>query len=500
MKRLTAINPLFFAAILSLPMIILQACSTADNPQNWYEGNGPVIPHDDFPGDCSLCHEGNDWSEVRLDFEFDHLEKTGVALEGAHAQAQCLRCHNDRGPVATFAAAGCAGCHEDVHLTQLGRNCESCHGQETWQPQGQIEAHNMTRFPLVGAHAAASCFRCHPGSEVGLFNPTDTACEACHGDLAANVTAPNHLAQGWVSNCQDCHMATTWRSVGGFGHDDWPLSGAHAAADCLDCHSSGQFTALSTTCFSCHDAEFLGTTDPDHVAKGFATTCQDCHGTSTWQGAIFNHAGISNGCVTCHLTDFQATTNPDHVASGYQTDCEDCHGTVTWEGANFNHVGIVDSCVTCHLDTYQATNDPAHQANGIPTTCEDCHSTDTWLGANFDHNGISSSCVTCHLADYQGTTDPNHQTAGFPTTCVDCHDTVAWGNGTFNHSFPINSGKHSGFNCVECHTTGTTVFSCIDCHEHRQSEADSHHGPEVTGYQWNTAACYFCHPDGVAED
>ena len=32
-----------------------------------------------------------------------------VALRGAHAQAGCLLCHNDRGPVQQFAARGCGG-------------------------------------------------------------------------------------------------------------------------------------------------------------------------------------------------------------------------------------------------------------------------------------------------------------------------------------------------------------------------------------------------------
>jgi len=449
MNRFPVMNPFFAGILLCLPLIILQACSTTADPQGWWQGNGPVIPHDSFPGSCSTCHDGDDWSQVRDDFEFDHFEETGVALECAHQQAQCLRCHNDRGPVTSFAASGCAGCHEDVHLTQLGRNCESCHGQETWRPGGQIENHLATRFPLVGAHAATSCFRCHPGSEAGLFSPTDTACESCHGDLAATVTSPNHATQGWVSDCQECHMATSWNSVGGFGHDDWPLTGAHVGADCLSCHTSGQFTSLATDCYSCHDTEYLGTTDPDHAALSFSTACQECHGTSTWQGARFNHVGITSSCVTCHLSDYQGTTNPDHVAQGFQTDCEDCHTTSSWQGGAFNHAGVANGCVDCHLSEYQATSAPNHQQYGIPTNCENCHTTNQWS------------------------------------------------LGSFSHSFPISSGNHSGFQCIDCHTAATAPsFSCIDCHTHRQSEMNSEHSG-VGGYSWSSSACYSCHPNGT---
>ncbi|MEZ6021278.1 MAG: hypothetical protein R3F17_14660 [Planctomycetota bacterium] len=51
--------------------------------QGWWRGLGPVMPHDSFPADCSLCHLGGDWNTIRADFEFDHTAETGYALEGA---------------------------------------------------------------------------------------------------------------------------------------------------------------------------------------------------------------------------------------------------------------------------------------------------------------------------------------------------------------------------------------------------------------------------------
>ena len=98
------------AAVLSLV-----ACATGGkpaasaSPHTWWSGRGPVVPHDTFPADCELCHTSDDWHRVRADFAFDHGASTGVPLLGAHSGAECLRCHNDRGPVAAFAARGCAG-------------------------------------------------------------------------------------------------------------------------------------------------------------------------------------------------------------------------------------------------------------------------------------------------------------------------------------------------------------------------------------------------------
>jgi len=179
----------------------------------WWAGFGPVMPHDTFPGDCSLCHEGNDWQHVREDFSFDHEAETGVRLEGAHDRASCLRCHNDRGPVAVFASRGCAGCHEDIHKGQLGSTCKECHTQQSWQPFGQYELHQRTRFPLIGVHASTACHRCHPGAEVGRFVPTSVECVNCHQDDLARANNPNHFAFGWVDRCDRCHLPRTWNQA-----------------------------------------------------------------------------------------------------------------------------------------------------------------------------------------------------------------------------------------------------------------------------------------------
>ena len=436
---------------LGLALLTTLACVRGREdvpPQGWWDGLGPVIPHDKFPADCSLCHTGQGWQEIRDDFALDHAAETGYPLEGAHAAAQCLRCHNDRGPAADFAARGCGGCHEDVHLGQLGTNCEDCHEQPDWRPRGRISEHAKTRFPLMGAHAATACRACHPAAELGVFVPTDTECLSCHRDDLARAKDPDHLAQGWTDGCDRCHISTSWGGAA-FNHGWWPLTGAHGSASCKSCHSGGVYAGTDPACFSCHSAEYTGAADPDHVALNLPTACRQCHTTRGWKPADMDHSVLSGSCVSCHLADYQATTDPDH------------------------------------------------QALGIPTTCEDCHSTRNWRDANFDHAGIASGCVNCHLDDYQATTNPNHIAAGFPTTCEDCHDTVRWRNGTFDHDFPITSGKHKGFNCNRCHLNSSNYadFSCTHCHAHRKSEMDDEHDG-VSGYVWSSPACYTCHPDG----
>lgn len=208
------LRPGFLPLCLAL-VALLTACMMRQNAQRlpqhaWWRGQGPVVPHETFPADCKACHVGPTWQSLRDDFHFDHAAETGVPLAGAHASAQCLRCHNDRGPVADFAARGCGGCHEDIHIGTLGQGCAGCHQQDDWQPYGMAEMHNRTRFPLVGVHASTSCRRCHEGAEVGRFVPTDIECVSCHRDDLLRTDQPNHLGLNWVDNCNDCHLPTSW--------------------------------------------------------------------------------------------------------------------------------------------------------------------------------------------------------------------------------------------------------------------------------------------------
>jgi hypothetical protein len=245
--------------------------------QEWNSSRGPVVPHDRFPTDCSLCHVGTSWWEIREDFAFDHEGETGVPLLGAHATAECLRCHNDRGPAGRFAQRGCAGCHEDVHRGKLGKTCDKCHSEQDWMPERPIAEHNRTRFPLVGAHVATACYRCHPGAEVGNFDRTPTRCEDCHGDDVAQATNPDHLALGWIQDCQRCHRPTIWGD-GTFNHRFPINSGPHSGpAACVACHPNPN-NFNSFLCTGCHEE---GETAGDHdEVSGYvwsSPACYACH-------------------------------------------------------------------------------------------------------------------------------------------------------------------------------------------------------------------------------
>lgn len=213
-SRKFTIGAALLAWLLLMPVLGCVTQSPGDGSlHRWWSGLGPVLPHDTFPADCNICHVGRKWNELRDEFAFDHERETGHALAGAHADARCLRCHNDRGPVAVFQARGCVGCHEDVHESTLGKNCAECHSESTWHNRGMLARHNRTRFPLTGAHVATACHRCHEGAWVGKFRPVDTNCVTCHTADLRRAINPPHIALGYTDRCDRCHIPTRWNQA-----------------------------------------------------------------------------------------------------------------------------------------------------------------------------------------------------------------------------------------------------------------------------------------------
>jgi hypothetical protein len=268
--------------VVLLCVLVTLSCSMFRNiaPQNqWSERWGPMVPHTTFPGDCSLCHYPDRWDRLKEDFAFDHAIETGYPLVGGHAAAACLRCHNDRGPVQAYLARGCGGCHEDPHGSELGLDCTQCHVEYTWDPIGLVAEHNRTRFPLVASHALAPCESCHAGATVGDFRGAPVECHLCH-QREALLAQPNHVVNGWIRNCQDCHDVASWVSVN-FDHSAFPLVGGHAGVDCLRCHIGGRIQGTPTDCSTCHTNDYLAA--PNHVAGNFSTNCTDCHNTTAWK-------------------------------------------------------------------------------------------------------------------------------------------------------------------------------------------------------------------------
>jgi hypothetical protein len=406
-------------AALAPALLLLVAATCAvlrpdTPPQEWDDDWGPLVPHKTFPADCGICHVPERWDVLRADFSFDHAKETGFPLEGAHEGAACLRCHNDFGPVEEYVARGCAGCHLDVHRAELGSNCLECHNQRDWRPDGLVAEHARTRFPLVGAHIAAACEKCHERAPTGSYRGAPTRCELCHRDDLARAQSPDHAASGWTTSCERCHFPTGWNGAD-FAHAFFPLTGGHGGLACDRCHVGGDFRGLSRDCISCHLDDYQGA--PNHVSGNYSQNCLQCHTTATWEGARFDHsffplngghAGLA--CIRCHTT---GTTGP-----------------------------IPRDCVSCHSDDYQGA--PNHVSGNFPQQCDQCHTTARWEGATFNHRFPLTgrhdvACAECH---------PGGNTATF--TCFNCHGQAE----TDRDHDEVRNYRYDSAACYQCHPNG----------------------------------------------
>jgi hypothetical protein len=318
----------------------------------------------------------------------------------------------------------------------MGVDCARCHGARSFTDRGpMVRAHQLTSFPLTGSHAGLDCESCHPASPQGhlQFVGTRAECQNCHMPQYQSAKNPDHVAGNYPLECQNCHAATSWNGAR-FNHDAtaFPLTGAHRTTACASCHGDGVYAGKSTACITCHTTDY-NTAQPPHAAAGFAAAaCASCHNTTSFTTA-FDH----------NTTSFPLTGAHQSVA------CAGCHG------------------------------------DGV-------------------YAGKSTACQSCHMTDFTGAT-PNHGAAGFSAAaCASCHNTTQWPGATFAahdpQYFRIYSGRHNGrwADCSTCHTSPANfaVFTCLSCHPHdNKAQTDSSHSGR-SGYSYDSAACYRCHPRG----
>jgi len=416
-------------AVVPLASLGLAAFAAEKPPSRSAEE--PAYPHGEFQGDCSECHGDEGWKPARVSRKFDHAKRSGFTLNGAHASLRCEACHGTLD--FTQQRKVCASCHQDPHLGEFGPDCARCHTPRSFLDRaGMVRMHQLTRFPLAGAHAGLDCEGCHHLTSQGQlrFTSTGTECYACHKPDYDRTTGPAHVAAGLPTACATCHTTRSWLPST-FAHNTtaFLLTGAHVQTPCTNCHGSPWQNTLATDCYSCHRPAYDATAAPAHATGGIPTTCTSCHGTVAWQPASFAHAATAFPLTGAHV----------------QT-----------------------PCVNCHRSPWQ--------------------------------NTLATDCYSCHRPAYDATTDPAHAAAGFPVTCATCHSTSGWSGATFAHTwFPITSGRHSGLTCSTCHVVPTSyaTFSCVSGGCHSQSDTNGHHS-SVSGYRYDSAACYSCHPRGVA--
>jgi hypothetical protein len=384
---------------------------------------------------CSRCHTTQTWKITEM---LQRHQQTRFPLLGRHVTLDCQQCH---GEMTRYQYKGtpltCYGCHRvDYQKTKnpdhaaagFSTECSLCHKENAFA-WGTGFDHTLTSFPLVGAHRTTSCTSCHKTAD---FRNTPIQCVACHQPGYQSTTDPNHTAAQFPTTCQTCHTPAAWKpSV--FSHDNtsFPLTGAHRAVACKDCHVNNRYAGLSASCADCHLTDFRNSTSPNHTTLGFPQTCAQCHSTTSWRPATFDHSTTTfpltgthvttacaschvNGnyqlvyadCYQCHSADFAKPTNPNHVTAGFSHQCQTCHTTAVWKPSTFNHDAQ-------YFKIYSG------QHRGRWTQCTQCHPNPSSYS--------SFTCISCHEHDQTSTDGRHRSVSGYvysATSCYSCHKGV----------------------------------------------------------------------------
>lgn len=377
--------------------------------------------------DCEKCHQVSGWKPAS---GFDH-DKARFRLSGRHVRVACAKCHpavrarnkpSDPALRKTFTKfvdisfANCSACHSDPHRGSFGANCKRCHSTLDWKKIGASSFdHSVTRFPLLGLHNSVSCEKCHKPNQPrrGL---QFARCTDCHADKHDGQFADRKDG----SRCESCHDVSGFSpanfDVAEHNQTRYPLTGAHLAVPCYQCHfqefsgngSRQKFDFSNTSCDACHDDAHAG------------------------QFAVKVRLG---GCISCHQTESWQKTNFDHSTARFPLQgkhagvpCRQCHKLAPLgagiEGLLFRPMDM--TCKGCHQDLHLAQFEQEPEVK----TCGQCHQPLGWTQLLFRHNRDSRyrlrgahrqvACLKCHPVE-------NQEMAEFirfrplDSRCISCH-------------------------------------------------------------------------------
>jgi hypothetical protein len=306
-------------------------------------------------GECASCHTVAGFKPSK--FGLKEHAATDYPLQGKHAALHCAQCHIPKGNGTRYKIKfqNCTDCHRDPHAAQFAaapyfNRCEGCHNLQRFQPAAfTLARHQQTRFSLTGSHQAVACGDCHqPSPEFkpssAIYHWRNLACTECHADPHRGQfekLMQQAVNGGKPLGCEVCHSTKSWKEFSRFDHSKtaFPLLGSHLSTPCSACHQAADqqtapanvnFKAAPTQCEACHE-DIHGA----QFAKSGVTHCVECHNSSQWKPALFDH---------------DARTSFALGGAHRKVRCEGCHkstGTIAGKTVLF-YKPTPKECAACH--------------------------------------------------------------------------------------------------------------------------------------------------------
>jgi hypothetical protein len=290
-----------------------------------------------FGSNCTECHNENSFTTILNKERFDH-NQTNYPLQGAHIKVSCEKCHIGK-VTDPLKHNNCTDCHQDYHKGDFTKNnmikdCDNCHTINGFAGRTYtIENHQISSFPLKGAHEATPCFICHQKNDEWVFREIGSKCKDCHEDIHKDFISTKFYPD---QNCESCHSEIRWSQIE-FDHNTtkFELEGAHQKPSCRECHFHDseegkyiqRFSNLGTQCTDCHTDVHYGQFNEKYES------CSSCHNLEKWKPTGFDHnktrfaldgKHMNLDCKKCHETKTQSGNTYTYFKSD-KIRCEDCH-------------------------------------------------------------------------------------------------------------------------------------------------------------------------------
>lgn len=296
------------------------------------------VHNNKFGQNCKKCHSEESFHAVKGMKGFDH-DKTNFKLIGKHRDLACKSCHK-KTLTAPIRHDHCTSCHADYHNKEFAKNgispdCNQCHNNDGFTPSSYaIEKHNLTKFPLEGAHLATPCMACHKKQGKWSFKNLGSKCVDCHNNVHKGFIEDKYLSD---NKCTSCHSVISWKKIT-YDHSQtkFKLDGAHTKILCSECHYAKnekdikvqKFIGMSTDCESCHKNNHVGQFDVNGK-----TECTKCHDAESWEKTKFDHNTSRFKLEGAHA----------------EAKCNECHKEVSNQKGKYIQYKFKNiECTNCH--------------------------------------------------------------------------------------------------------------------------------------------------------
>jgi predicted CXXCH cytochrome family protein len=399
--------------LLKKGLVVAPNCASCHTAHN-------IRPHTDASSSISRGNIARTCTQCHAQIEAVHRKviKGELWEKEAHVLPACVDCHQPHKVRKVFytqgmADADCLRCHQE-------RGASAKDGRSMYVDE---QEHQRSR------HAKIACSQCHSGVNVSLVRPCGAItqkvdCASCHTELAQQYARSQHgklLLAGDANapSCTECHG--THGTLGRLQTGS-PTFATNVPQLCARCHREGEKAAVryqgpqhqiiesytesihgkgllksgltvTATCTGCHTAHgVLPRSDPASSVHrdNVPATCGRCHhGIQEQFEKSLHHTLVGKTdkelpvCNDCHSAHTIRRADADGFKLEIMQKCGRCHGEITATYFDTYHGKVSQlgytktaKCYDCHgAHDIQRVADPRSHLSreNVVATCQKCH-------------------------------------------------------------------------------------------------------------------------------